>query len=88
MIIEEADFKLTSSQGLSWDLELLKTVKPKGKPERQEFQIEGYGMSLERCIKKVINYRLDLKKEVYSLKEYIEAYKEESNKLEHLLKNL
>ena len=40
MTIEEKDFKLTCCQGYCWDLELLQTIKPKGKPERQEFQIE------------------------------------------------
>ena len=54
MIIEESDFRLTESSGPFWDLELLYTVKPKGKPERQEFKDAGYGMTLEHCIKRII----------------------------------
>ncbi|MDY2736698.1 hypothetical protein [Intestinibacter sp.] len=88
MVIEEEDFILTPCQGLRWDLELLQTVKPKGKPERKEFQVEGYGMSLDSCMKKIINHRVAEKKEVYSLKEYFEEYKKELNKLECLLKNM
>lgn len=50
MVIEEADFRLTSEvSDYFWDLELLYTVRPKGKPERQEFKNAGYGMPLESC---------------------------------------
>ena len=49
MVIEEADFRLTSEvSDYFWDLELLYTVRPKGKPERQEFKNAGYGMPLEK----------------------------------------
>lgn len=40
MTIEESDFKLAYT-GVLWDLELLNTFRPKGKPKRKEFQIEG-----------------------------------------------
>lgn len=88
MVIEEQDFRLTSCQGYCWDLELLQTVRPKGKPERQEFQVEGYGMSLDSCMRRIINYRIANKKDVYSLKEYFDEFKKETNKLEELLKNM
>ena len=88
MIIEESDFRMTSCSGNLWDLELLQTVKPKGKPERQEFQIEGYGISLENCLKYIVNYRLSKKQDVYSLKQYIKDYKKELTKLEELTKDL
>ena len=88
MNIEENDFRMTFCTGNLWDLELLQTVKPKGKPERQEFQIEGYGMSLENCMKAIINYRLSKKQDVYSLQSYIKEYKEELSKLKELFKDL
>lgn len=88
MVIEEQDFRLTSCQEYCWDLELLQTVRPKGKPERQEFQVEGYGMSLDSCMKRIINHRIANKKDVYSLKEYFDEFKKEINKLEELLKNM
>ena len=47
MVIEEADFRMTSgASDHFWDLELLYTVRPKGKPERQEFKDAGFGMPL------------------------------------------
>lgn len=86
MIIEETDFKLTCNQGYCWDLELLQTIKPKDKPERQEFQIKGYSMPLERCLQHIVNYRLNKKQTVYSLKEYLNSYKQEIEKLKDLVK--
>lgn len=85
MIIEESDFRLTESSGPFWDLELLYTIKPKGKPERQEFKDAGYGMTLEHCIKRIIIHRLEQKQEVYSLKGFLEDYRQEINRLEKLL---
>lgn len=85
MVIEEQDFRLTYITGCLWDLELLQTIKPKSKPERQEFQIEGYGIPMENCIQRIIHYRLNEKQETYSLKEFLDNYKLELNKLSNLL---
>lgn len=85
MVIEESDFKMTSASGPFWDLELLYTVKPKGKPERQEFKDSGYGMTLEHCIHKIIHHRMEQKQEVYSLKEFMESYKKEVDRLKTLI---
>lgn len=87
MIIEEHDFRMTQALGPFWDLELLYTVKPKGKPAREEFKEAGYGLPLESCIKRVINHRMALKKEVYTLKEFLENYKIELTKITNLLKD-
>ena len=86
MIIEEEDFRMELSSGNSWDLELLKVVKPKGKPERNEFKTEGFGMSLERCLQIIINYRLGKRKDVYSLQEYVNEYKKEIKNLKEMFK--
>lgn len=86
MVIEEADFRMTSgASDHFWDLELLYTVRPKGKPERQEFKDAGYGMSLEGCIKKVIHHRISSKKDVSTLEEYVRDYREEVKRLEEML---
>lgn len=86
MVIEEADFRMTSvASGPFWDLELLYTVRPKGKPERQEFKDAGFGMSLETCIRKVVHHRISSKQDVSTLKEYVQDYKEEVKRLEELL---
>ena len=87
MIIEESDFRLENSSDFSqfWDLELLYTVKPKSGEARQEFKNSGYGLTLESAIKRVINYRLSKKKEIYTLKEYLEEYKAENDKIRRLV---
>lgn len=85
MLIEEKDFRL-SNDGESdyWDLELLKTVRPKGKPERQEFQVVGYGYSFSNALKVIVNYRISSKKDVYTLQEYIQDYKKIIDELNNL----
>jgi hypothetical protein len=87
MIIEENDFRLTLTNGYLWDLELLQTVRPKDKPERSEFQLEGYGIPLENCIKRIINYRLENKKDCYTLQSYFQEYKKELDIINNLVKN-
>lgn len=88
MVIEEKDFKMTNSEGGLWDLELLYIVRPKGKPSREEFKVEGYGMTMVNCLKRVINYRLDKKQDVYTLKEYLRDYKKELDEIKELFKEI
>lgn len=88
MIIEEADFRMTSSAGPFWDLELLHTIRPKGKPERQEFKDGGFGLTILSCAQRIINHRLGQKKDVYTLKEYVKDYKEQVSILKDLLKDM
>ena len=85
MLNEGKDFRL-SNDGESdyWDLELLKTVRPKGKPERQEFQVVGYGYSFSNALKVIVNYRISSKKDVYTLQEYIQDYKKIIDELNNL----
>lgn len=89
MIIEEKDFKLTQDDCYDrFTLELLCIINAKdAEKKREEFKIEGYSMTLENCLNKIINYRLANKKEVYSLKEYIQEYRDEKGKLNKLLSN-
>lgn len=89
MVIEETDFRITSGASRHfWDLELLYIIKPKGGPERKEFKDAGLGMLLSTCIQRIINYRLSRKKEVYTLKEYVQDYKEQTDKLDNLFKDM
>lgn len=88
MTIEQEDFRLTNDgQSAHWDLELLKTIRPKGGPERQEFQIVGYGYALESALAVIINYRLSKKQNAYTLKEYLQDYKIVKDSLTSLLKS-
>ena len=85
MLIEEEDFRLyNDGESDFWDLELLKTVRPKGKPERQEFQIVGYGYSFPNALKVIANHRISMKKDVCTLQEYIQDYKEITDSLTKL----
>lgn len=85
MLIEEEDFRLTNDgESDYWDLELLKTVRPKGKPERKEFQVIGYGYSFPNALKVIANHRISTKKDVYTLKEYMQDYKKIIDQLTNL----
>jgi len=58
---------------------------PTGETYDFDFLI-GYNMKLESCIKKIIHINHCSKEDKLSLKEYIEMYKEEVEKIEQLLK--
>lgn len=75
MVIQGDFFRITPSNEASihFDLELL--YKIKGKNPREEYKNAGYGMPLEAAIKKCIQFALNQKFEVLSLKEYLEEYK-------------
>lgn len=85
MTIQEEDFKMISCGGLLWDLELAKVIHPKNGEPRIEFKPEGYGMSTESCMKRIIHKRISDKKEVWSLKEYTEEHKKQLDELKKLL---
>lgn len=90
MIIEEQDFKLTSIKNDGspfWDLELLFTITPKKGESRKEFKNAGYGLTLENAIKRIINFRIENRHPVLDLKQYLDEYKKESNKLKQDLFN-
>jgi len=78
MVIEEKDFRMTQiSQSSSfWDLEVLKTIKPKGGVPRQEFTNVGYGMTLAHCLRTIVSYRIACKhlEDVVSMKQYLKEY--------------
>lgn len=86
--IKEEDFILEEAGGIFWDLQLLKTVKPKGGEIRQEFKESGYGLTFETALKKIVNYRITKKltEESINMKTYIDSYKQEVEKLKNLIK--
>lgn len=87
MTIQEEDFKMISC-GALWDLELARVVRPKGGEPRVEFKSEGYGMSMESCMRRIISKRISDKKEVWSLKEYVEEYKQQVDELKKLFNQM
>lgn len=88
MIIEESDYKLTqiSEDSLFWDLELIHTVKPKGKEPRKEFKNSGYGLTLSHAIQKIANYRIhnNHPEEAITMKDYIKELKDNINTLKEI----
>ena len=74
MIIQGDFYQLTpvNEHSLLFDLKLL--YKIGGKNPREEYKDAGYGLSLESAIKKCIQYALNNKYEVLSLKEYLDEF--------------
>lgn len=88
MIIEEADFRLIPVGTDLWDLDLSKVIN-KGKPnERIEFDNAGYGMTLEKCFKKIMRNRMDNKfpEGSISLAAFLKEYKIIESELKELCK--
>ena len=82
MVIEGLDFKLTPVKDSDrFDLEMLKVVNKGKSNERTEFDIVGYGYSLERALKIIINRRIENKYDVMDLQLFLSKYREEMNKL-------
>lgn len=86
MVIEEKDFRLTpvSDSCPVFDLELLSTIRPKGKEARQEFKNVAYGISLESALRKVIQYRVSRKHDTVNLATYLKEFREELDSLRKL----
>lgn len=75
MVIQGDFFRLTPvhEHSLQFDLDLLYEIK--GKNPRKEYKNAGYGLPLETALKKCIQYAINQKFEVLSLKEYLDEYK-------------
>ena len=75
MIIQGEFFQIIPSgeHSLHFDLKLLHKIG--GKNPREEYKDAGYGMPLDIAIKKCINYAINQRYEVLSLREYLDEYK-------------
>ncbi len=75
MVIQGEFYQLTpvNEHSLQWDLKLL--YKIGGKNPREEYKDAGYGLTLENAIRKCIQYALNQRFEVLSLKEYLDEFK-------------
>lgn len=79
MVIEESDFRLTQVPDTCfWDLELLQTIRPKGKESRQEFKNCGYGLTLASAIKHIAIFRISQKhlEESVTMKQFLKEYRD------------
>lgn len=89
MIIEEKDFTLEFEDDHNrFTLSLLYVKNAKKENRSEEFKIYGYGMSLEKCMSVIINYRISKKFETLSLKQYLEEFKKETQVLKDLTKTI
>ena len=81
MVIQGEFFQLTpvSEHSLLWDLKLL--YKIGGKNPREEYKEAGYGLTLDTAIKKCINYALNQRFNVLSLKEYLDEFRNLQNEI-------
>lgn len=77
MIIEDQDFKIEKiKSGEFYNLSFLKIINEGKENERKEFEIVGYGMPIDKCIKRVVDYRLRDESGNYTIKEYLDRYKD------------
>ena len=88
--IEEHDFKMVSSRPSDvrfFDFYYLKTINA-GKPtERKEFIVEGYGLRLETCIKRIAVMRAGVnvgQRKFDSMKEFLEYYQKQVDETKKL----
>lgn len=60
LLIKGSDFvlKAISESSTMFDLYLLKTINEGKENERQEFRVEGYGMSIGHCLTRIIQQRV------------------------------
>ena len=83
MIIQGEFYRLTpiNEHSPKYDLELLYSIG--GKNPREEFKVVAYGISMESAFGRIIHYAINKKlgEEVITLKQFFNAYKEESNKI-------
>jgi len=90
MTIEEKDFKLELNEtNYCFDLYLLHVINAKDPEKRREdFKLNGYGMSLKSCMKVIINYRINKEIDIIDLKGYIQRYSKIQDKLTEELSKL
>lgn len=88
MEIEENDFRLTpvNDSSVSFDLELLYKVQPRGGESRMEFKNVAYGISLDHAVHRIAQYRISQKHkdEAVTLLTYFKEFKEELDSLKAL----
>ena len=80
MEIVGEDFKILYDDSHNrFDLKLIKVINAKNADKRrEEFTEAGYSMSMETCLKKIINFRINNKKDSLTISEYLRLFKEES----------
>lgn len=82
MEIKGTDYKMEKLVDVPfYNLSRLVTINKGTDKERQEYKVVGYGMPFKSCIERVVSSKLDELEGTYSVKEYLEVYKEAVQKL-------
>jgi hypothetical protein len=94
IILIDNDFKIIQSE---FGFDLLRFIEGKRKGEGSivnptgetyiKESLVGYYTNLENIIEKIIHLRLSDKEEVATLKEYLEIYREQVNRIEKIIKS-
>lgn len=86
MTIQEEDFKLEFDESCyRFDLYLPHVVNASNEDKKRiEFKIVSNSSTIENCIKKIINYRINNSSDFLTMKEYLQLYKSEADKLLNL----
>lgn len=91
MIIEEDDFRAEqiADDSIFWDLNLIKTKKKRDGTIVEEFGNTIYGMPLDSVMKRIVANRIarKYKDEAITMKQYLEDWKKEMEKLSNLSLN-
>lgn len=87
MVIEGEDFKLEYLDEFNcFDVYTIKVINAKdASKRREELNLDAYGATFEGALNRIINYRISKKKETYSIKEYLIAFKKEKEELVKLI---
>lgn len=87
IIIEGEGFKMEQVKSSPFfDLYILTAVHEGTEKERFDLKLEGYGMTFEACMKRIVSFRLSQLDITCSVAEYIDLYEKETEKVLKLLR--
>ena len=87
IIIEGEGFKMEQVKSSPFfDLYILTAVHESTEKERFDLKLEGYGMTFEACMKRIVSFRLSQLDITCSVAEYIDLYEKETEKVLKLLR--
>jgi hypothetical protein len=88
IIIEGEGFKMEQVKNSPFfDLYILTANHEATEKERLDLKLEGYGMTFEACMKRIISFRLSQLDIICSVSEYIDLYENEVKKVLKLLRH-
>ncbi len=91
LVIKEENFEMVQSSksgGPFFDLYLPTKINEGKINERTEMKLVGHGMPFEVCIKHLIGIKMKDEDGIYTIKEYIEKYKNVASEVFKLFQNL